>query len=268
MDPDPSQSTSGAIRINVSYMPSKSKRILTRYCSFGTYDHLILLLGRVASFAASDLTRKRKAFKAPPGPPSGNTPPPFPGIIPVQGNFQTPLGFSPPRQVSPQSEKSDDSDPRAKLEAAIEEWESIKKAFEDLKNSFGPDFRPLSPEYADRRESPFGLAVQYRTYSISGVWMNYYMGLIHLHRAHPNMPPAAMQAAGMAAKDTSVYANQIGRIASGLWADSPRSTPDPLTVAALIECSFCLFVAGVQVGRQSDQELFAFTNIDLTVPIG
>lgn len=61
------------------------------------------------------------------------------------------------------------------------------------------------------------------------------------------MPPAAMQAAGMAAKDTATYANQIGRIASGLWADSPRSTPDPLLVAALIECSFCLFVAGVQV---------------------
>ncbi|OAA81496.1 Fungal transcriptional regulatory protein [Akanthomyces lecanii RCEF 1005] len=213
---------------------------------FGTYDHLILLLGRVASFAAKDLGRKRRAFTAPPGPSSGNTPPPFPGIIPVQGAFQTPMGFSPPRQVSPQSEQSDDSDPRAKLDAALEEWESIRKAFEALKDSFGPDFRPLSPEYADRRESPFGLAVQYRTYSISGVWMNYYMGLIHLHRAHPHMPPAAMQAAGMAAKDTATYANQIGRIASGLWADSPRSTPDPLLVAALIECSFCLFVAGVQ----------------------
>ncbi|KAJ3485514.1 hypothetical protein NLG97_g6797 [Lecanicillium saksenae] len=212
----------------------------------GTYDHLILLLGRVANFAARDLGRKRKAFKAPPGPSSGNTPPPFPGIIPVQGAFQTPLGFSPQRQVSPQSEQSDESDPRSKLDEALEEWESIKKAFDALKDSFGPDFRPLSPEYADRRDSPFGLAVQYRTYSIAGVWMNYYMGLIHLHRAHPNMPPAAMQAAGMAAKDTATYANQIGRIASGLWGDSPRSTPDPLLVAALIECSFCLFVAGVQ----------------------
>lgn len=220
--------------------------------SFGTYDHLILLLGRAASFAAKDLSRKRKAFKAPPGPSSGNTPPPFPGIIPVQGAFQTPLGFSPPRQVSPQSDQSDDTDPRSKLEAALEEWGSIKKAFDALRDSFGPDFRPLSPEYADRRESPFGLAVQYRTYSISGVWMNYYMGLIHLHRAHPNMPPAAMQAAGMAAKDTATYANQIGRIASGLWADNPRSTPDPLLVAALIECSFCLFVAGVQVRRQKN----------------
>ncbi|KAM3513293.1 hypothetical protein MY11210_003069 [Beauveria gryllotalpidicola] len=213
---------------------------------FGTYDHLILLLGRVANFAAKDLARKRKVFKAPPGPPSGNTPPPFPGIIPVQGAFQTPMGFSPPRHVSPQSEQSDELDPRARLDAALEEWGSIKQAFDALKDSFGPDFRPLSPEYADRRESPFGLAVQYRTYSIAGVWMNYYMGLIHLHRAHPHMPPAAMQAAGMAAKDTAVYANQIGRIASGLWADNPRSTPDPLLVAALIECSFCLFVAGVQ----------------------
>lgn len=213
---------------------------------FGTYDHLILLLGRVANFAAKDLGRKRKAFKAPPGPPSGNTPPQFPGIIPVQGAFQTPMGFSPPRHVSPQSDQADDVDPCSKFDAALEEWESIKKAFDALKDSFGPDFRPLSPEYADRRESPFGLAVQYRTYSISGVWMNYYMGLIHLHRAHPNMPPAAMQAAGMAARDTATYANQIGRIASGLWADNPRSTPDPLLVAALIECSFCLFVAAVQ----------------------
>ncbi|OAA61450.1 Fungal transcriptional regulatory protein [Cordyceps fumosorosea ARSEF 2679] len=213
---------------------------------FGTYDHLILLLGRAANFAAKDLARKRKAFKAPPGPPSGNTPPQFPGIIPVQGGFQTPMGFSPPRHVSPQSEQTDESDPRSTLDVALEEWESIQKAFDALRDSFGPDFRPLSTEFSDKRESPFGLAVQYRTYAISGVWMNFYMGLIHLHRAHPNMPPAAMQAAGMAARETETYANQIGRIASGLWADSPRSTPDPLLVAALIECSFCLFVAGVQ----------------------
>lgn len=208
-----------------------------------------MLLGRVADFASRDLSRKRKAAKNQAGGQPGNTPPPFAGIIPMDGNapIPLPLGFSPPSHVSPRSEPSDDSDPKSRFELAVEEWKGIRQAFEKLKQSFGPDFQPLSMEYADRRESPFGLAVQYRTFSIAGVWMNYYMGLIHLYRAHPTMPPANMQAAGMTAKDTGTWANQIGRIAAGLWDDDIKTSDDPLLVAALIESSFCLFVAGVQV---------------------
>lgn len=129
----------------------------------------------------------------------------------------------------------------------MEEWQRIRQAFDKLKQSFGADFQPLSMEYADRRESPFGLAVQYRTFSIAGVWMNFYMGLIHLYRAHPSMPPANMPAAGMMARETATWANQIARIAAGLWDDNIKPTYDPLLVGALLESSFCLFVAGVQV---------------------
>lgn len=228
-----------------SCAPKKQK--LSR-SSFGTYDHLMLLLGRLSNYAAKDLSRKRKSFRGQGGPPGGGSPPMFPGMLPTQGTFHVPMGFSPPRDTTPQSDSYEDLDPNASFEAATLEWSRIHLAFETFESQLGPDFQPLSTEYADDKDSPFGPVVQYKTHSIAGIWMNYYMGLIHLHRSHPTMPPAAMRAAGMTAHKTGAYAIQIGRIAAGLSVDCSQFTElNTFLGAAFIESSFCLFVAGVQV---------------------
>merc|ERR1712224_551488 len=111
----------------------------------------------------------------------------------------------------------------------------------------GKDFRPLSAEFADNRPTPFGPSRQYRTYSVAGIWMNYNMGMIHLYRSHPDMPPTALQSVGLAAKQTGYHAQEIGRIAAGLSGES--SAMDKLhnaLAAAYIESAFCLFYAAVQ----------------------
>ncbi|KAK2011161.1 hypothetical protein LZ32DRAFT_534401 [Colletotrichum eremochloae] len=313
---------------------------------YGTYDHLMLLLGRLCSFASKDLPRKRKSFKgfgpppggrpggppgAPPGAPinaggppqggshvwpppgmaggmpggdprpgkmggipdgmsggppggpsvsmppagmmgglpgggfggagggpppgmmpggNGVSPPMFPGMLPNLGKVTLPMGFSPPRDETPPplgEEAPEELDSDMAASAAMREWESLREAFEILHSQFGPEFQPLGAEYADRRDSPFGPTLQYRTFSVAGIWMNYYMGLIHLYRAHPKMPPAAMIAAGIQAQHTAKFAMEIGRIAAGLTDDCANVVEiSTLVGAALIESSFCLFVGGIQ----------------------
>ncbi|KAF4513515.1 hypothetical protein G6O67_000779 [Ophiocordyceps sinensis] len=214
---------------------------------YGTYDHLMLLLGRLANFTARDLARKRKMNRTPGANAGASSPPQFPGIVPTHGNFRVPFGFSPPMGHSPQTDSNDDSDALQSLEAAEQEWEGIRQGFEALENHLGPQFQDLKSGRTHDIHTPFGSALQYRTYSVAGIWMNYYMGLIHLYRSHPSMPPAAMQAAQLAAGVTAGFANQVGRIAAGLTEDCSRM-PDVSTTlaAAFIESSFCLFVAAVQ----------------------
>lgn len=171
--------------------------------------------------------------------------------MPSTGRFTLPKGFSPPRETSPPSDPAEDIDLDASTAAAMAEWEAIRQAFEVFRNSLGPDFAPLGPEHAAAPEmTPFGPALMYRTFSIAGIWMNYFMGLIVLYRSLPSMPPVAMAAAGIAAQQTAPWANEIARIAAGLCEDlnSQRSV-SMLVGAACIESSFCLFVAGVQVRR-------------------
>uniref|UniRef100_L2FEC2 C6 finger domain-containing protein n=1 Tax=Colletotrichum fructicola (strain Nara gc5) TaxID=1213859 RepID=L2FEC2_COLFN len=276
---------------------------------YGTYDHLMLLLGRLCSFASKDLARKKKSFKgfgppggppggrpgvptggppgAPPGrggPPNASGPPggggqewgppgmatgmpgggPPPGMMggmpggppggPPPGMrghgraVRLPMGFSPPRDDSPPPpEMPEDLDSDVAMEAAMREWEGLREAFEILRSQFGPEFQALGAEYADHRDSPFGPTLQYRTFSVAGIWMNYYMGLIHLYRAHPRMPPAAMIAAGIQAQHTEKFAIEIGRIAAGLTDDVSNATEiSTLVGAALIESAFCLFVGAIQ----------------------
>lgn len=217
---------------------------------YGTYDHLILLLGRLASFASRDLSRKRKAFRAKGGGSfkGGSSPSQFPGIVPTLGRFHAPMGFATSTTYSNESDSPGDSASPESNEMAEQEWESIRQAFEIFESHLDSRFKHLNSEYADRKDTPFGTALQYRTYSVAGIWMNYYMGLIHLYRSRPNMPPAAMQAAGMAAPSTAGYAIQIGRIAAGLTDDlSDKKDVSTTLAAALIESSFCLFVAAVQL---------------------
>jgi hypothetical protein len=240
-----------------------------RDAEYGTYDHVILLLGRLTEFAAKDLKRKRKALQAnggqwrPPGygaapagsqgkrPPAQAGPPmpTFAGMMPgTEGQTTVPRGFSPIREESPSS-NGDDRSLEEWTREAEEEWQEICAAFGMLEENYGPDFQPLGPEYSPQIHSPFGPALQYRTYSIAGIWMMHYMGLILCHRYHPSMPPAATIAAGVAAQQTGFYANQIGRISAAIAPDAPRVAELPTGVGAgLIECSFALFTAGVQVG--------------------
>jgi hypothetical protein len=246
--------------------PDFSKRLLDRshsltglQLSYGTYDHLVLLLGRLASFASKDLSRKRKEFRAKGGGSfrGGSSPSQFPGIVPTLGKFQAPMGFSAQTSCSDDSDSPGDMATPESTDLAEQEWESIRQAFETFESHLDSRFKPLDSEYADRKDTPFGTALQYRTYSVAGIWMNYYMGLIHLYRSRPSMPPAAMQAAGMAAPSTAGYAIQIGRIAAGLTDDCSNQRDVSTTLAAaLIESSFCLFVAAVQVSHAYTNQVY------------
>ena len=249
------------------------------HISYGTFDHVILLMGRVADFAAKDLKRKRRQMKAnggwrPPGsmfkdngpaakgppqsfpqmphqqrPPQMPQVPNFSGMIPDVKAPQLPMGFSSTRDSSPESnQSSDDIDLEAKRLEAEEEWLDIYNAFSILEDHFGEDFQELGPEFSAPIQTPFGPALQYRTYGIAGIWMNFYMALIACHRVHPSMPPAAMMAAGIAARQTESFANRLGRIAAGVAPDCARMQQvNPGVGGALIESSTCLFVSGVQV---------------------
>lgn len=213
--------------------------------SYGTYDHLMLLLGRLTNFASKDLSRKRRAGQGASS--SVGSSPPFLGMFPIT-KVDVPMGFSPQPGLSPRSEPNEEVDPSISYQIALKEWEKICEAFEILQNHFGPEFKPLRAEYTDRRETPFGGTLQYRTFAVAGIWMNFYMGMIHLHRSHPSMPAAATQAAGKVARTTAEYATKIGQIAAGLSDDCSRMAEiSTLLGAAFIESSFCLFVAAVQV---------------------
>ncbi|QYS93483.1 Zn(2)-C6 fungal-type domain-containing protein [Trichoderma simmonsii] len=225
--------------------------------AYGTYDHLVLLLGRLSDFVSKDLSRKQKAIEAKGENAGTGSPPMFPGMFPTFGKVQAPMGFSPPRDGTPHSDSQDELDPEATYEAALQEWNAIYSSFEVFKSRLGPEFQPLGdePDGPRRTKTPFGDPIYFRTYSIAGIWMNYYMGFIHLYRSHPSMPPVAMRAAGLMAKKTAGFALKIGQIASGLAADcSEYAVINTYLGAALIESSFCVFVAGVQYNETRQRE--------------
>lgn len=237
---------------------------------YGTFDHLVLLMGRLADFASKDVMRKRLAMKAnggyrPPGipaqmpeQPGQHTPPQphpqmpsFTGMVPGIGEAKLPMGFETSQDESPQgtqSTQSEDVDLDILRVEAEEEWQEIRNAFSVLEDHFGDDFQALEPEFSAPIQTPFGPALQYRTYGIAGIWLNLYMALITCHRVHPSMPPAAMMASGIAARNTESFANAIGRVAAGIAPECQTAAEvSPGVGAALIESSTALFIAGVQV---------------------
>jgi hypothetical protein len=207
-----------------------------------------------------DLRRKRLAWKAmmaqsgsqgQASQPSGQSMPSFNGMVPNVEKAQPPMGFERrARDASPQSDTSDEMDLEHLRIEAEEEWQDIRKAYGILEDHFGDDFQALGPEFTAPIETPFGPALQYRTYGIAGIWMNYYMALVACHRAHPSMPPAAMVAVGIAAPQTAFFASQVGRIAAGIAPDCSRTAEvSPGVGAALIESGTALFIAAVQVSQ-------------------
>ena len=238
--------------------------------TFGTFDHLVLLLGRLGDFISRDVKRKRMAMKANGGywsPPQDNkwpTPnsqhgtsptrrppsmPSFNGLIPSNPQPQLPMGFSPTEETyAPFSNQSQDVQLEAARLEAEDEWQDIRNAFSIFEHHLGHQFQPLGPEFSKPIRTPFGPALQYRTYAIAIIWINYYFGIIACTRANPSMPPAATMASTMAASQTEFAANEVGRIAAGIAPDLRGvSQVNPGVGAALIGCAPCLLVAGVQV---------------------
>jgi len=252
----PPKGANGSTRRYVSNNDKNITSIIRGYgdlmtLRYGTYDYLILLLGRLANFVSRDLSRKREELSRKNSGSGGLPPGMFTGMMPASEKVTPPMGFSPPREdpsSPPSAAPKHHGDLDNRTVEALQEWESILLAFEEIKNHFGPDFEPLGADLYPTQPTPFGAATHYRTYSIAGIWMNYYMGLIVLHRAHPYMPPVAMLAAGLAAKTTMPWAFELGRIAAGLEENIAQlKAVSTLMSAALMESAFPLFVAGVQV---------------------
>lgn len=176
----------------------------------------------------------------------------FAGMFPGRGSIQHPRGLSPQRETNSFAAMAEqvleDTDLETSTLRAMAEWTSILAAFNLFKDSLGADFQPLGADVHRRRDTPFGPAWTYRTLPIAGIWMNFYMGLVILHRAHPSMPPFAMVAAHMCAMETQPYANEIGKIVAGVSDDwGAKTMVSTLVGAAYIECCFPLFVGAVQV---------------------
>ena len=244
-------------------------------------DHLVLLMGRIADFASKDQVRKRKVMKKnggqwrpPPGmfpsPPSGGPPPGFankpqssPPGMPTSQPQQPPMYGMIPTGPTPPTPDRFMQAPRDQIyippiidedsfeleEAAFEaetEWRSIQDALDLFEHSLGPGYDSLPDYLAPPFDTPFGVALQYRTWSIACIWVMYYTGRIIATRMHPSMPAAALIAAGVAAPQTAHFAQTIGRITSGLQIPPSDQPLNPAVGAALMETSLGMFFAGVQ----------------------
>ena len=257
-------------------------------------DHLILLVSRVADFAARDQRRKIRVGevnqtrrKPPPTysptlsnqatasgvplmPLMGSTshgptvvpqfqPPPMYGMMPSTGPYRLPSGFD-----QEPDDTNNRSPPDQELEAltleAEAEWNSICHALGLFEESIGPDYQPLSPDHMQPLSTPFGPALYYRSYAIACIWTLFYTARIMAMRAHPSMPPASMIAAGAAAPRTATWANTIGRICAGIQPINNTSPLNPTHGAALMDSCMGLFHAGVQY-RDAAQRGWTITKL-------
>lgn len=219
-------------------------------------------------------------FRGPPGGATPPQPPPFMGMAPSTGKAYMPssYGYGTPLAAHPDSPDSDQSpfrDPdtpadqkrEADLAAAISEWRNIRSALETLGSHLGPRYQAMDAAYMGlgSTHSPFGPAICFQKFDIAVLNALYHLCRIVLYRAHPEMPPASMVAAGVAAQFTIDAASKIGQIAAGIFAlagttvdranpKHPPTYPRPAEQKGLnpsIGGMFCeitmpLFFAGVQ----------------------
>ena len=217
---------------------------------YGTMDHLYLLMARLADFGSKDQARKKRAYrecqraeKAARQSPNSSThtspghPPPQYGLMPDPGPVRLPNGFNQAEHdriyTAPLPSESKPLD--TAFAEAMEEWNAIAYTFDVFKESLGPSYEPLSAEHMTPLSTPFGPAIYYRSYSIACVLCLYYCGRIILTRYQPSMPPAAMVASLVAARQTSGYANKIGRICAGIQPVSSTAPLNPHHGAALMD---------------------------------
>ncbi|SMR52836.1 unnamed protein product [Zymoseptoria tritici ST99CH_1E4] len=241
---------------------------------YGTFDHLLLLLGRIADFAARDRERKLKQMEAnggqwrpapgmniprppqAPGRPTGAAAPPampeFYGMAPApRANVQMPSSYTPvydpgPTPQGAQRQDEIDWDLQAATQNALDEYGSIRAALHTFSTSLGEAFEPLSSEYQTPMDTPFGPALFYRAFDIGALWSVYNMAVIVAIRSHPHMPPAAHVAAAIAAPETAFFANEIGRIAAGIVPGPTDQPLNPSLGASLNESCMPSFLAAVQ----------------------
>jgi Fungal specific transcription factor domain len=152
-----------------------------------------------------------------------------------------------------------DNDLSAATANALQEHASITAAFDLFHRLLSnPEYAPLTPDTTPPVFTPFGAALQYRTYPISCIWAFYHVGRILLHRLHPHMPPAAMVSAGVSAHLTRNDAQTVGRICAGLYLASAYSLQNanlnPSLGSALMESSFSLFFAAIQFQDATQRE--------------
>lgn len=203
---------------------------------YGTADHLMLLMGRIASFAAKDRERKIKTSTRPSVP--------FYGMAPTFGAAKIPKAYESDTLFGASRAATDVHN--GSIVNPLEEWESIRRACDIFRQSLGPEFQPLSEEECVSPTTPFGRARIFKNSEIATLWMTFYEAMLVLLRSHPEMPPAAQVAALVAAAQTETYANEIGRVAAGIGPFKADGQSD-----ASFPCSFAegicpLFFAGVQ----------------------
>lgn len=164
------------------------------------------------------------------------------------------------RSAPPQTPgQPSDNDLSAATANALQEHASITAAFDLFHRLLSnPEYAPLTPDTTPPIFTPFGAALQYRTYPISCIWAFYHVGRILLHRLHPHMPPAAMVSAGVSARLTHNDAQTVGRICAGLYLTSSYSLQNanlnPSLGSALMESSFSLFFAAIQFQDATQRE--------------
>ncbi|KAK9849889.1 Fungal transcriptional regulatory protein [Penicillium brevicompactum] len=184
----------------------------------------------------------------PPGGPTSADSPPMYGMVPPQPPPRLPTGFQDrPRGSSPDE---DDQIEDVSFRAAEEEWEDILAAAKTFEYALGRDFQPLPVDVAPQISTPFGPALQYRTHTIAVIWGYYYAVRILLNRIHPSMPPAIMMAAGVVAPTTAEYAQNVGKIMSGVYYPQrynlEAGSLSPNLGSALTEMTVPVFFAAVQ----------------------
>lgn len=134
--------------------------------------------------------------------------------------------------------------------AALEEYGKIRAALRAFVAALnGEAFQPLDADCHTPMITSFGPALFYRSYDISCIWAIYNMCEIIAIRSHPHMHPAAHAAAGLAAKDTAFYANEIGRIAAGIVPGPANEPLNPTLGSSLCESCMPSFFAAIQYQR-------------------
>ena len=135
------------------------------------------------------------------------------------------------------------------ISAAYIEHQQVQHAFDLFRSSLGTDFDPI-PNEGQHTTSPFGPPLRYRSPEIACLWAHYYVGRVLLFRLHPDMPAAAVVAAGVTAALTKTYTQTVGQICAGLFASLPavNSTQalSPRLAAALMDISFAVLFCGIQ----------------------
>lgn len=245
----------------------------------GTFDHVVLLIGRLICFIDKDRPRKIKAghaksHSATPGPsfptkgeplgrhppmlmPSGPMPGPgFWGMAPSDGPSHMPRAFEPTQPLDssmPQTPAEDDLEAAARRATA--EWQTIIDAFDKMEEMMLSAFAPLPiGPTQPLLPTPFGPAIVYPSSTIAAVWTWFLCGRIVALRSHPSTPAATIYAVGAAMQNTHELAMRVGRISYPLTSNFNGVPPEVNHAGAFAECCLPMFFAGVQFLTKPQRE--------------